>query len=86
MEDRDDTKKSVMCPRCGSFTRTHSGPDGNISFDDKVDPSHRETQTQGINHVNLGKSINDDLTRCLAAGGGPREAQKGSDMFSMYNM
>ena len=59
-------------------TRTPTG----ISFDDtKLDPSDRQALTPGIKtalrrlHVNLGHPTNDDLTRCLAAGGGIRVAQ-----------
>ena len=54
-----------------------------ISFDDtKLDPSDRQALTPGIKtvlrrlHVNLGHPTNDDLTRCLAAGGGTRVAQR----------
>ena len=54
-----------------------------ISFDDiKLDPSDRQALTPGIKtasrrlHVNLGHPTNDDLTTCLAAGGGTRVAQR----------
>ena len=54
-----------------------------ISFGDtKLDPSDRQALTPGIKtslrrlHVNLGHPTKDDLTRCLAAGGGTRVAQR----------
>ena len=60
-------EKSFTCPRCKSHIRTH--PDC-------------QALTPGIKtnlrrlHVNLGHPTNDDLTRCLAAGGGTRVAQR----------
>ena len=54
-----------------------------ISFDDtKLDPRDRKALTPGIKtalrrlHVNLGHPTNDDLTRCLIAGGGTRVSQR----------
>ena len=54
-----------------------------MSFDDtKLDPSDRQAVTPGIKtalrslHVNLGHPTNDDLTRCLAPGGGSRVPQR----------
>ena len=76
-------KKSVMRPRCRSYIRTHSDPDGNITRRHQVGskrPSSSDTRNQdGLetsSHVNLGHPTNDDLARCLAAGGGTRVAQR----------
>ena len=64
-----------------------------ISFDDtKLDPSDRQALTPGIKtalrrlHVTLGHPTDDDLTRCLTAGGGTRVAQKGSEMFAVFHL
>ena len=81
-KSRDQVNKSFLCSRCGSYVRTHSDPNGNSSADTTLDPSDRLALTPGIKtalrrlHVNLGHPTNDDLTRCFAAGGGTRVAQR----------
>ena len=77
-----ETTRKVL--HASTFPVAHQNPpDGNIIHDDtKLDPSNRQALTPGIKtalrrlHVNLGHPTNDDLTRCLAVGGGTRVAQR----------
>ena len=78
-DDRNSPSCVNVAARTSESTLTHVG----ISFDNtKLDPSDRQALTHGINtalrrlHVNLGHPTNDDLTRCLAAGGGNRVSQR----------
>ena len=79
---RDDMKSPscvIVANRTSEPTLTLMG----ISVEDtKLDTSDRKALTPGIEtalrrlHVNLGHPTNDDLTRCLAGGGGTRAAQR----------
>ena len=78
----EDLVKSHSCVHVAERTSEPILTPIRFSFDDtKLDPSDRKALTPGITtafrrlHVNLGHPTNDDLTRCLAAGGGSRVAQ-----------
>ena len=75
-------KKSPSCVHVADRTSEPTLTPMGRSFDDtKLDPSDRQALT-GIKTalrrlgVNLGHPTNDDLTRCLAAGGGTRVAEE----------
>ena len=75
------SKKSFLCSRRGTYTRTFPDPRWEYHsttpswIQATVKFSHQGTKTALRRlHVNLGHPTNDDLTRCLAAGGGTRVA------------
>ena len=78
-----DNMKIPSCVHVADHSSVPTLTPMGISFDDtKLDPGDRKALTPGIKtalrrlHVNLGHPTNDDLTRCLAAGGGARVAQR----------
>ena len=78
-----DNTKSLSCVHVADRTSDRTLTPMGISFDyTKLDPSDRQVLTPRIKttlsrlHVNLGHPTNDDLTRCLAAGGSTRVASR----------
>ena len=82
----------VISPSCVHVAERSSEPaltPMEISFDDTtLDPGDRQALTAGIKsplkrlHTNLGHPTNDDMVRCLNAGGGTHVAQRAA----MLNM